>query len=437
MFSFKKAAAGVLSCTMLLGSLVISGCSDSNTSGTQSADNTSNSSSTAHQGEIKDISSVELVKDMKIGWSLGNTLDAGNESNRGQDPGAIEKSWGNPDTTKEMIDEIKKAGFNVLRVPTTWDWSTGEAPEYKISDEWFARVKEIVDYGMENDMYVILNIHHETWHYPTEDNYEAASDRLKKVWTQIGNYFKDYDEHLIFEGLNEPRVIGTSEEWNGGSDATREVVNKLDADFVSTIRSLDGNNKLRHLMIPGYAASSSEVALKALKIPENDDKLIVSVHAYTPYNFALADSKKSNKWVACKEGFTNDIDYLANMLKTLSVICKHRLYIVYSRRFKLPAHHLLKYVSVIAPVRHTKLHTALRRISYCHDQLVSCLVLCHPVQVNCYYPHICPFQKGNDKITAFLTYLFGTAVFRLSNVLFQFIENSCIGFKTVYRIFTV
>ena len=180
-----------------------------------------------------------------------------------------------------------------------------------------ARVKEIVDYGMENDMYVILNIHHETWHYPTEDNYEAASDRLKKVWTQIGNYFKDYDEHLIFEGLNEPRVIGTSEEWNGGSDATREVVNKLDADFVSTIRSLDGNNKLRHLMIPGYAASSSEVALKALKIPENDDKLIVSVHAYTPYNFALADSKKSNKWVACKEGFTNDIDYLANMLKTL------------------------------------------------------------------------------------------------------------------------
>ena len=113
MFSFKKAAAGVLSCTMLLGSLVISGCSDSNTSGTQSADNTSNSSSTAHQGEIKDISSVELVKDMKIGWSLGNTLDAGNESNRGQDPGAIEKSWGNPDTTKEMIDEIKKAGFNV------------------------------------------------------------------------------------------------------------------------------------------------------------------------------------------------------------------------------------------------------------------------------------------------------------------------------------
>lgn len=87
MFSFKKAAAGVLSCTMLLGSLVISGCSDSNTSGTQSADNTSNGSSTAHQGEIKDISSVELVKDMKIGWSLGNTLDARKRKQQGTGSG--------------------------------------------------------------------------------------------------------------------------------------------------------------------------------------------------------------------------------------------------------------------------------------------------------------------------------------------------------------
>lgn len=79
-----------------------------------------------------------------------------------------------------MIDEIKKAGFNVLRVPTTWDWSTGEAPEYKISDEWFARVKEIVDYGMENDMYVILNIHHETWHDPLEKTMKQPATDSKR-----------------------------------------------------------------------------------------------------------------------------------------------------------------------------------------------------------------------------------------------------------------
>ncbi len=318
MFSVKKTVSAVLAGTMLLSSLVISGCSNGEASGAQSGSDTSAAEViTAHQGEIKDISSLELVKDMKIGWSLGNTLDGGGKSSKGSSPETIERAWGNPVTTKEMIDEIKNAGFNVLRIPTTWDWSTGDAPDYKISDEWLARVKEVVDYGMANDMYVILNIHHETWHYPTEDNYEAASDRLKKVWTQIGNYFENYDEHLIFEGLNEPRVIGSGEEWAGGSDATREVVNKLDADFVSTIRSLGGNNKLRHLMIPGYAASSSEVALKALKIPENDDKLIVSVHAYIPYNFALSDSKQANKWIACKGGFTTDIDNLADLLKTL------------------------------------------------------------------------------------------------------------------------
>ena len=315
-----KRIAAALSAVMVFGCIALSGCSGNGTdSGVNSSEGVSGETITAHQGEIKDISSVELVKDMKIGWSLGNTLDAGNESNRGQAPGSIEKSWGNPETTKEMIDEIKKAGFNVLRVPTTWDWSTGDAPDYKISEEWLARVKEVVDYGMANDMYVILNMHHETWHDPLEENYEAASDRLKKVWTQIGNYFEKYDEHLIFEGLNEPRVRNSDEEWNGGSPATREVVNKLDADFVSTIRSLGGNNKLRHLMIPGYAASSSEVALKDLKIPENDDKLIVSVHAYTPYNFALAEGKTGALWVACKEGFTADIDALANTLKTLFI----------------------------------------------------------------------------------------------------------------------
>lgn len=320
MISIKRIAAAVLSAAMISSCIALSGCSGNETdSGVDSSGSTSGEVITAHQGEIKDISSVELVKDMKIGWSLGNTLDGGSQSSKNASPEAIERAWGNPITTKEMIDEIKKAGFNVLRVPTTWDWSTGDAPDYKISEEWLARVKEVVDYGMANDMYVILNIHHETWHDPLVENYEAASDRLKKVWTQIGNYFENYDEHLIFEGLNEPRVRKSSEEWSGGSPETREIVNKLDADFVSTIRSLGGNNKLRHLMIPGYAASSSEVALKDLKIPENDDKLIVSVHAYIPYNFALAEGKPGAIWVACKEGFTTDIDTLADTLKTLFI----------------------------------------------------------------------------------------------------------------------
>ncbi len=311
----KRILCAVLSAAMLCSCLFISGCSQQ----TAGSNTDSSSQSNTEQQTMRDISSMELVKEMKIGWSLGNTLDAGGKGSKGSSPTAIETSWGNPVTTKEMIDEIKKSGFNVLRIPVTWDWSTGDAPDYTISEEWFARVKEVVDYGIDNDMFVILNIHHETWHYPTADNYEAASVRLKKVWTQIGTYFAGYNEQLIFEGLNEPRVIGSSEEWNGGSEATREVVSKLNFDFIETIRGLGGNNALRHLMIPGYAASSSRVALEDIKVPENDNKIIISVHAYIPYSFALSDQMSSNKWVASKDQFLTDIDNLSSDLKELFI----------------------------------------------------------------------------------------------------------------------
>lgn len=291
-------------------------------SGAESSDTSINSDSGnsggsgKHIGEIRDISSVELVKELKLGWNIGNTLDGGSASDKGKTPTEIETAWGNPVITKELIDMVKNEGFNVLRVPVTWDWSTGEGPDYTISEAWMDRVEEVVNYGLDNDMYVILNIHHETWHDPYEDKYEEISDRLKKVWTQIGTRFKDYDEHLIFEGMNEPRQRNTPNEWNGGDAEGREVVNKLDADFVETIRSLGGNNAKRHLMIPGYAASSTPDALKAIRVPENDDKIIVSVHAYIPYGFALQDGG-TDKFYSSKPAMTADIDNLAATLKEL------------------------------------------------------------------------------------------------------------------------
>ncbi len=217
-----------------------------------------------------------------------------------------------------MIDEIKKKGFNVIRVPVTWDWSTGEAPDYKISEAWMKRVKEVIDYAIDDNTFVILDIHHETWHDPYEDNYEAASDRLKKVWTQIGTYFGNYDEHLIFEGMNEPRLRNTANEWNGGTPEAREVVANLCLDFVKTIRDLGGNNAKRHLMIPGYAAANEDKVVKAIKLPENDDKIIVSVHAYIPYRFALAENGIS-KWMAYKSGSTGDINSLCDRLAKLFI----------------------------------------------------------------------------------------------------------------------
>lgn len=258
---------------------------------------------------IQDISSVELVSGMKIGWNLGNTLDA-----YGSLGIMSEMSWGNPRTKQEMIDAVFDAGFNVIRIPVTWEGHFGAAPEYKINDVWLKRVKEVVDYAYEKGAYVILNTHHEQWYLPTEENKEANAAQLAALWKQIALYFENYDEHLIFEGLNEPRLRGTSQEWSGDAVAS-EVINYWEQVFVDTVRATGGNNTLRHLMITGYAASSSRENLERIKLPE-DDKLIVSVHAYTPYNFAL-NIHGTSEWSAEING--KELDDFISMLDELFV----------------------------------------------------------------------------------------------------------------------
>ena len=258
---------------------------------------------------IADISSVELVAQMKIGWNLGNTLDASGGMGI-----MSEMAWGNPKTKQEMIDAVLEQGFNVIRIPVTWDGHFGEAPEYKIHDIWLQRVKEVVDYAYNKGAYVILNTHHEEWYFPSEENKETNAEQITALWTQIAEYFKEYDEHLIFEGLNEPRKRGTSVEWTGDGEA-REVINYWEQVFVETVRATGGNNTLRHLMITGYAASSSRTNLAAMKLPE-DDKLIVSVHAYTPYNFAL-NKNGTATWDVTKDA--RDIDTLMKDLNELFI----------------------------------------------------------------------------------------------------------------------
>lgn len=253
---------------------------------------------------IRDISSTELIKELKIGWNLGNTLDA-------TGGGALlssETSWGNPSTKEEIFTIIKEAGFNVVRIPVSWGNHLGAEPDYIIHTMWLDRVNEIVDYAIDNELYVILNMHHEEWHFPSYDNLEKAKTILTKVWEQIAERFKDYDEHLIFEGMNEPRMKGTPQEWTGGNAEGRDVVNQLNQAFVDTIRNSKGNNQLRHLMIPTYAASSDPKTWKDFIIPE-DDKIIVSIHAYTPYNFALNKSGTAN-WSQENDNDTRDINNL-------------------------------------------------------------------------------------------------------------------------------
>lgn len=295
----------------VLAVLGICGCGHAAKNGKTEITNTPEPTAAATEApvpEIADISSVDLVADMKIGWSLGNTLDA---------IGGIgimsETSWGNPKTRQEMIDAVLDAGFNVIRIPVTWDGHFGAAPDYKIHDIWLQRVKEVVDYAYSKGAYVILNTHHEEWYIPDEANKEAHGEQIAALWTQIADYFKDYDEHLIFEGLNEPRKRGTPVEWSGDEEA-REVINYWQQIFVDTVRATGGNNLYRHLMISGYAASSAGTNLAAIKLPD-DEKLIVSVHAYIPYDFAM-NKEGAVTWGPEASG---DIDHLMANLEELFI----------------------------------------------------------------------------------------------------------------------
>lgn len=231
---------------------------------------------------MRGLTAKELTAEMKTGWNLGNTLDA----NDG------ETSWGNPVTTHEMIDEVAKAGFDVLRIPTTWEKHFVEGDsEYKIDEEWMNRVQEIVNYAFDNDMYVILNCHHETeWIKPATNEVDNILPKFSAMWKQIAERFKEYGDHLLFEGLNEPRIIGGENEWGGGTEDGRKALDILNQAFVDTVRATGGNNETRALLIPSFAAAVTDTALQDMKIPD-DPNIIISLHAYTPYDFTYSDGK--------------------------------------------------------------------------------------------------------------------------------------------------
>ena len=250
---------------------------------------------------LKNADTEAILEDMGLGWNLGNSLDATGGS--GLD---TETSWSNPKTTQALIDKVKSLGFNTVRVPVSWGKHVS-GDNYTIDSAWLARVKEVVDYCYKNDMYVILNIHHDTkssesasgaGYYPRSSAYSSSEKFVTSVWSQMAEYFKDYDYHLIFETLNEPRLIGTGYEWwfskwNIPSEVKDAIdcINKLNQKAVDTIRDTGSNNRGRLIMCPGYDASIDGATVSGFKLPTdisgNKNRIALSVHAYSPYNFAM------------------------------------------------------------------------------------------------------------------------------------------------------
>ena len=238
----------------------------------------------------KDVSSYtaeQVTEDMKIGWNLGNSLDAMHKS-LGYTYNT-ETIWGNPVTTKENIDEIAKAGFGAVRVPVSWYNHIDS--NGKIDEKWLARVGEVVNYALDNDLYVIINIHHDAgmgteynWIYADTDSYETDKENFTSLWTQIAAYFKDYDEHLLFEATNE--IMNSDQNWDWGV-AWKDFrkVHDLDQEFINIVRNSGGRNTKRCLILSTWGASSDSCQIEQLFYKSFtdtvEDKLIMSVHNYS------------------------------------------------------------------------------------------------------------------------------------------------------------
>ncbi|MBQ9590709.1 MAG: cellulase family glycosylhydrolase [Butyrivibrio sp.] len=268
----------------------------------------------------------EVVSDMSVGWNIGNSLDSFGQAYNYPCTTLNETYWGNPATTKALIDEIAKAGFNTIRVPVSWgQYTTGS--DYQIPDFVMNRVKEVVDYCIANDMYVILNSHHDInsekcFYYPNNANKSRSEAYFKFIWTQIADKFKNYDYHLVFETMNEPRLVGHGEEWwfprNNPSNDIREAVeciNDYNQVALDAIRSTGGNNAERCVMVPGYDASIEGCMTDGFKMPSDSasNRLILSVHAYIPYYFALASDTFVTRF---DDNLKYDIDSFFNDLNS-------------------------------------------------------------------------------------------------------------------------
>ena len=249
--------------------------------------------------EMRDISAKELVAEMTAGWNLGNTLEATSAEGL-----ASETSWGNPKVTKELIDAVCEKGFDSIRIPITWGNHVSDAPDYTIDPAWMDRVEEVVNYALDDGMYVLIDSHHEEfWRIPDPEHIEAVDAENIAIWKQVAERFKDYGDHLVFEGLNEPRTKGSEKEWSGGTPEERECVNRLNNSFVETVRATGGNNEKRLLLVTTYADSSLAQAVAGLEIPE-DDHIGVAIHAYEPYAFTYANGESWElfKWDGSQNG---------------------------------------------------------------------------------------------------------------------------------------
>ncbi len=269
-----------------------------------------------------------FAEKLKAGWNLGNTLDAQNEGAGKKNLGlSTETSWGQPLTTQEMIHAIREKGFSTIRIPVSWHNHIADA-NLTIDPDWMNRVKEIVGWVLDEGLYVIINIHHDNlkdgmtatsygFTVNTDpEEFSASMEYITAVWRQVAEAFIGCDEHLIFELLNEPRHRQGNDEGFGTPGNLTELnrlITRYCQSALNAIRETGGNNAGRYVMAPCYAASPYDMLRWKLPKDTAESRLLVSVHAYTPYEFCMSTTKDST-FENGDEG--SDINYLCDMLES-------------------------------------------------------------------------------------------------------------------------
>lgn len=291
----KRAVSVLWAAAIVVSAFFTTGCKD-------------NSKSEFDDGVMrKEMTSAEYVSEMGLGINLGNTMEAywANDQNRNSGSAVIgdntisnyETCWGAIKTTQEMINGMKNAGFNTVRVPVYWGNSMTNDGTFTISDAMFDRVEEIVDYCRKADLYVVINIHHYDEFIIKNYSEEDAVKITGTLWKQIAKHFKNYSDYLIFEGFNEN--LGTVRESDNYTDDQKfDYVNKMNQAFVDAVRSTGGNNKTRMLIASGYWTNIDLTTDARFHIPEDkvNDRIMVSVH-YVDNAMYWTNNIGGQKWL--------------------------------------------------------------------------------------------------------------------------------------------
>lgn len=322
-------------------SVILSGCGNSQPAQTESSTNAVTNGGTVTPAEtmppmnadnaddtgINSMTALEVSKIMGNGINLGNTLEAYNHQAylNGSDPTLAETVWGMPTTTREMIDGMKAAGFDTLRVPVAWtNGMNYEAGDYTIDERLMQRVETVVNYALDADMFVIVNDHWDgSWWgmfgSATEETREKAMEMYKSMWRQIAGRFEDYSYKLIFESANEElgdRLNDKDVAADSGTlskDKCFETANLINSEFVKLVRSTGGKNADRFLLIAGYNTDIANTTDDRFIMPEDtaENKLFVSVHYYTPWDYC--GTKAVDSW-----GSPKQYDEMNDLLKKLT-----------------------------------------------------------------------------------------------------------------------